>query len=268
MNEPEPQNRELAEHLRAYADARLSPDPATMTRLRAELVQRASVPAADDTAKPPLAPAAIDGWRRSRGRRFAVSLLAASLGLMLMAGVVSAARPGGPFYPLRIWVESATLPAEPAARAAAELARLEVRLDEAEAAAAAGDGPAVTAALDAYRASLEAATSPGLPEAAPPGLEIALTRHVEVLDGLVERVPEPARGAIQQALERVMERGFPGPRDPPAGPDAPGPPFPDGVPPARPDGVPPARPDAPPNVVPPAPGPPDAPGRAPNRPTP
>ncbi len=241
MNNRRPENRELARRLEAYADARLSPDPAAMAHVRSELLARAAEQAAP--AVPATAPVIpIDQYRARpwRPRRLAISLLAASLMLALMAGAVAAAPPGGALYPVKLWVETATLPADPAARAAAELARLETRLAEASAAAAAGNGLGVEAALDAYGTSLEAVMA-ATADHAPPDLESVLTHHLTVLEGLLNEVPEPARNALQQVLQRGSQAVD---RVPPIGPPG------DVAPPVPGDVAPPVPGD----VVPPVPG--------------
>jgi hypothetical protein len=196
MSDRHPGNSELDRRLEAYADARLTPDPAAMARIRAGLVADAGRYVA------PIIPIMRESRHRSRSRRLAMSFLAASLGLALMAGAVAGARPGGPLYPIRVWVETATLPVEPAARAQAELDFLDSRLDEVAMAAAAGDPAALSAALDAYRTGLESAIGSGDPEAARADLEAVLARHLSVLGELADRVPESARGGIAQAIER------------------------------------------------------------------
>ncbi|OGO54978.1 MAG: hypothetical protein A2Z32_09610 [Chloroflexi bacterium RBG_16_69_14] len=87
------------------------------------------------------------------------------------------------------------------ARAEAEVDRLEARLDEAQQASAAGDAAAVEAALEAYSSIvIEAVAGSGGDPAATVAIEVTVTRHVVVLTALVDRVPAPAREAIQNAL--------------------------------------------------------------------
>jgi hypothetical protein len=125
------------------------------------------------------------------------------------AGTVLAARPGGPLYEARLWVETVTLPTEPSARAVAELARLEERLREASAADAAGDAAATEAALAAYARIIDATTAEALitgdPVAAA-ALETGVARNIDVLRALSERVPDRAGDAIDAAIQRAITR--------------------------------------------------------------
>ena len=240
-----PGDREVERRLSAYADLRLSPSVATTTRMRAAVMtaahRRAALMEADST--PRVAPAATAGIR---WRRPVVALLAAALTLGILAGSVLAARPGGPLYEARLWAEMANLPMEVVARATAEVARLEARLEEARQAAGAGDGSAFEAALNAYSSILTEATAGSHGDAtALATIEVSLTRHIIVLTGLADRVPAPAQSAIQHALassSKVLEDidhqppngndgsggGAGGPGNPAGGPtDKPGKPSPD-----------------------------------------
>ena len=246
-----PGDEELGRRLAAYAEARLSPDVAAMDRTRARLVARAA-------ARPAAAASASAGrgssWTGggSRVPRIAAAMLAAALVIGLVAGTALAARPGGPLYAVRLWVETATLPTDPAARSAADLAHLQARLADVDAAAAAGDHRGVTAALDAYRATIDdaIAADPGSDEA----LKVALSRHLVVLRTLAESVPEEARPAMERAiaasggaLQRIEERRPPGGRGPGSvdGPGGKGPSEPPGT--SKPAGTPEAgKPDNPP----------------------
>ncbi len=112
--------------------------------------RRAARGPADDTfdaagARPP---ATLAADRRGAGartwRRPVVAILAGTLAVAMLAGTVSASKPGGPLYATRLWIEMANLPAEVVARAQAEINRLDARLQEAQQASAAGDGPAAS----------------------------------------------------------------------------------------------------------------------------
>ena len=199
---------ELERRLDGYARARLSPDPARMARIRSQLLTEARHTLAEPVpASPALtlvgttAPRRrlVGGWRRT-----AIALLAASLAcLSLAGGVFAASRAGGPLYQARIWLETATLPTEPTARADAEMARLQTRLDEARDAASRGDGSAVSAALAAYQATVdEALTTAGENHDVLARLEIELTRHQVVLETLQATLPANAADAIRQVLDR------------------------------------------------------------------
>jgi uncharacterized membrane protein YgcG len=205
----DPGGMEVLRRLEAYADARLTPNVAATTRVRAGVMaaayQRSALLAAAtvDTitiAAPAIADrsamGAIGSWRRV----FAAAL-AGTLTLAILAGTAFAARPGGLLYPARLWTEAANLPATGLPRAQAEIERLQARLVEAQQAAAAGDVAAVQAAIAAYM-SIVAEAVAGLEgdAAATAALEDTVARHVGILTALLDRVPAPARAAIENAL--------------------------------------------------------------------
>ncbi len=216
----------LRQRLDAYADARLTPDLVSTSRMRARVLavahRQADLARADAaalTVVPRIVlPGAIptDGRSirtrrsaRSRIRRPLTALLAAAVVLAGAAGTAFAARPGGALYEQRIWIETLTLPNDPSARAIAELARLEVRLREAEDAARAGDAAGAAAALAAYARIVEAASEAAIAtqdEVAVAILEAGVSRNVEVLQALALRVPDGAADAISRAVQRAVER--------------------------------------------------------------
>lgn len=216
----------LRRRLDAYAEARLSPDLAAATRMRARVLAVAHRRSALGLADPGLAllptpdvlprdtvtvrtVARVTPRRgASRGRALAL-LLAASLTLGVAAGTVLAARPGGALYAARLWVETLTLPAEPSARAVAELQRLRERLIEAGAAAAAGDPDGATAALRAYESIVAEATAHAVAAGngvAGAALETGVAQQVAVLRHLASSLPETAVPAIEQALEHAIDQ--------------------------------------------------------------
>jgi len=130
-------------------------------------------------------------------------LLAAALTLGLVAGGVAASAAGGPLYGPRLWLESATLPSGATERADAQVVRLDDRLAEVRSALAGHDPGATSAALDAYTAILaelesQAAADPVLADR----VRDDVSRHLAVLEALIGRVPEQAKGALQHALDR------------------------------------------------------------------
>lgn len=218
----EPMDRgslEVIRRLEAYADARLEPTVAATTRIRAAVMAAAHRQAASLAANAaggtvaitsdahvavprPAAhrPAWLDAvaWRRP-----AAAILAGCLTLGVLAGTAFAVRPGGLLYEARVWTEAATLPATDAflARAQAEIRRLGARLDEVEAAASAGDGPALVAALDAYASiASEAAAGTAGDARAEEAVQEALERHMLVLTALAATVPASAQEALQHAI--------------------------------------------------------------------
>lgn len=215
MDDRDTEDVELAERLKAYAEARLSPSLSATSRMRTHVMaaahRQAALARADaDRAvvdRAALAMAEAASRPRSivapRWRRPVAALLAASLTLALAVGSVAAARPGGPLYGPRIWAESLTLPSSAAERAAAEVRRLDDRLAEAAEALAAGDANAAAAALAAYDAILAEATdgTHGNP-VANSTLDSAVRRNIEVLTILLGRVPDQAKDAIQHAIDQ------------------------------------------------------------------
>lgn len=217
----------LRQRLEAYAEARLSPDPATAARMRARVLAVAHrqadlrrgdagltiVPStirqgpaieADATGRPARPSAS------GRRARLAAAMLAAVL-VLGGAGVaaVAASGPGGALYEARLTAERLVLPAEPSVRALAELERLDLRLREAEAAARDGDVAALIAALGAYERILGEATDAVVAvddPVAEAALEAGVGRNVDVLLAIVDQVPSAAGAAIGQAIEHAIAR--------------------------------------------------------------
>jgi hypothetical protein len=201
---------ELRIRLEAYANARLSPSVEATTRMRTSVMNAAHRRAALIAADPALAAADATtttfAAERSRAasntwRRPVAALMAGFLTLAILAGTAYAAKPGGPLYSTRIWIEMANLPADLVARAQAEISRLEARLQEAQQASTERDGPAVEAALSAYSVIvIEAADGSAGNATASAAIAIAVNHHVVILTMLVDSVPAPARSAVQNAL--------------------------------------------------------------------
>jgi hypothetical protein len=210
----------LRQRLEAYAGARLSPDPAATTRMRARVLavaHRESAVSRADTSLALVSPGPLTVPARPRDRhernatwRRVVSIgLAAAVAVSLAAGTALAARPGGALYDVRVWAETITLPSDASQRAVAEVGRLDDRLTEAAAAAAAGDLAGAQAALDAYQEILGAATTAALladDPVASAALEAGVARNVIVLTDLLERLSDPAASAIGRAIDRALER--------------------------------------------------------------
>jgi hypothetical protein len=207
----------LRGRLEAYAEARLTPDLATSSRIRARVLAVAHrqadlaradaaltiVTAATERARGPAR------TRRPRWRRPLVGLLAASLALSASVGTVFAARPGGALYEPRIWLETLTLPSDPSRRALAELDRLEQRLIEAAEAVRSGDTAGVAAALAAYERILEQASAAAIAardEVAAAVLETGVGNDLDKLRALMFAVPDQAADAIGRAVQRVIDR--------------------------------------------------------------
>lgn len=192
----------LRARLDAFAEERLRPDPAAMVRIRASVVDKFRGRAAVDGARAAARPRR--GWFAGLVGRPALLAGTGLLVVALAAGGVVASGPGGPLYPVRLWIQTTTLPSDPAARAEAELGRLQERLDEAIAAVDAGNGGAVSAALDAYRqVAADAFAAAGSDPDRAMRLAIELGRHRAVLEALVADLPAQASEAVRANLERT-----------------------------------------------------------------
>jgi hypothetical protein len=197
---------ELARRLEAYARARLSPDSAAVARIRARVMleARTQLDGARAGAETAQRPTPIGRARSARRlRRGAAILLAAALSVSTLGGVAFAAQPGGPLYDARLWIEAATLPSDPAARTAADVKRLEDRLGEILRATRDGNEDAIAAALAAYQAVVDdALRTAGADDALLAKLEEVLGKHLAVLNGLLDKVPEQARKGIENAIDK------------------------------------------------------------------
>jgi predicted RecA/RadA family phage recombinase len=206
----------LRRRMDVYAELRLSPDLATSSRIRARVLavahRHADLARADaaltivTAATPPSKTAVRAGHRWGRAL---VGLLAAALVLGASAGSVFAARPGGPLYEPRLWLETLTLPSDPSQRALAELDRLDHRLAEAKDAVRSGDSAAAAAALEAYATIMEQASSAAIAaqdDVAVAVLETGVGHNVDVLQALILALPDQAADAIERAVQRAIDR--------------------------------------------------------------
>lgn len=202
---------EIERRLDAYARARLSPDPAAVARTRARVMREARLQFEAARIAAHVVPAVSLATHRPLARRIATPLLAASLWAGVVVGSVAAAQAGGPLYPTRMWIETATLPATGVARTTAELDRLDARLGDALGAAARGDAGAAAAALAAYRQiadeTIVASTGDAALEAK---VAAALEGHLAVLTAvsasLEAKGNSTAADAVETAIERTIER--------------------------------------------------------------
>jgi hypothetical protein len=198
---------ELERRFDAFARARLSPDSAARARVRARVLREAALHHEAARIALHMAPA-IEARHRSSVRRLGVPLLAASVWLGIAAGSIAAAQAGGPLYPTRMWLETATLPASGDARATADLQHLDARLGEAIAAATRGDRDAAAAALEAYAETAEDARANALDPGVAAQVESALEHHVAVLtavaDGLAAKGNDTAANAIGENIQRAI----------------------------------------------------------------
>jgi hypothetical protein len=179
-----PGDDQLERRLAAFAEARLTPSDDAVARIRATVVAPARVP------------------RTGTWRRPLAAVSAAALVVAILVGIGFSTSPGGPLYDARLWFESANLSSRPVARAEAEVARLQRRIDEARDASNGGDPSAAAAALRAYSTIV---TTTGDETRADPAaariVVISLTRHVVVLGDLAETVQPGAQVAASDALQ-------------------------------------------------------------------
>jgi hypothetical protein len=193
----QPGETEVARRLGAYAEARLTPTDEAVGRMRASVTAapRATSEGATQRAAAPIA--------RSRWRRPVAVILAACLTVaVLLGGAAVSTRPGAPLYGAGLWMEGATLPAQLVARAQSEIERLERRIEEARFAAAAGDAGAATASLVAYSTIVtETGAEVADDASARVAVVAALGRHLPILLGLVDAVPDDAEDAATAAFE-------------------------------------------------------------------
>lgn len=196
MHDEHPGTDELARRLEAYASARLSPSRAASARIRVAVVEEARMRALETSI------GSAPHRHRPGPRRLTALLLAAGLTLVTAVAVAAGSGPGGPLYDARIWLETATLPAEADARALERVRQIEERLVDAELAAASGDPHALAAAIEAYREALDGAMGEvGTDADRLARLVEALGHHVAVLEALSARLPEAADDGINRAIE-------------------------------------------------------------------
>ena len=204
----DPGNLEVARRLDAYADARLSPSDSATARARTAVMSAAHRQAAlRDAGAATSAAAATSTASDSKGprsgrlwRRVVVAVGAVALLVGVVAGATFGTDPGGPFYPTRVSIEAINLPGDLGAKASAQATRLEARIREAKRSTAAGDGPAVTAALTSYKAILiETEAGTYNDPRATSVIVVNLARFVLELDTLAGSVPAGARPALVDA---------------------------------------------------------------------
>ena len=202
---------EVERRLNDFARGRLTPSAASKARSRARVMREARLTFADQAAAPAAATGATElavvraRTRRAAMRRGMALLAAAVLSLAAVGGALAASGAGGPLYGARVWVETVTLPSDPGARATAELARLESRLAEIQAAVRKGDRTAAAAALAAYeQIADEALAGAGTDQAAIDKLIAALDRHVAVLERVAGQIPPQAAASIQLNIEKAI----------------------------------------------------------------
>jgi hypothetical protein len=149
--------------------------------------------------------------RLGRPTRRRLSLaLAATVGLFALSTVAVEAHPGGPFYPLRLAVEVATLPSvDTPAGWDARLARLQRRMEESLAAERDHDEGGLTIALVEYRSELTSLAG-GLTD--PPrrwGLVARVSRDREIVVGIERGFPSTAASDLIADMQAVIKMDGP-----------------------------------------------------------
>ena len=204
MQAIEVRDREIERRLDAYARARLRPEPKAVARTRARVMREARLQFEAARIAAHMTPSVALVSRRSTTRRLAVPFLAASVWLGIAVGSIAASQAGGPLYPTRMWIENSTLPTTGAARAGAELGRLDARLFEATAAASRGDVGAVEAALDAYFRIADEATAAAIGDSALESwVAAALDKHLAVLATVAASLEGKGNDTAVEAVEAV-----------------------------------------------------------------
>jgi hypothetical protein len=198
---------ELGRRFDAYARARLSPSPQAVARIRARVMREARLQ--HDAARIAAHVAPAIAARRPVVRRLAMPLLAAGVWLALGVGTIAAAQAGGPLYPTRLWIETATLPSADGPRVEADLGRLDDRIAEALGAANRGDHEGVAAALDAYASIADDATlTSGADATLEARVEQALARHQAVLTALAAGLSGSGNDTAAAAIETNLLRAI------------------------------------------------------------
>jgi hypothetical protein len=195
----------LEDLLDAYCEVRLAPSGAALARIRANVLVEATAMQASAAASSRLrlVEPAPKRFRWSLPPRFVRTGFALGFAATLTLGTtfaVLAAPPGSPFYNARVYLETAFLPAQSEARFEGHEKLLEERLHEAQLAAAGGDTAALAAALDAYQAEVDAATTAaGSDLDMLAHLEEMLAKHTATLTALAAKLPEQT--SIEHAIE-------------------------------------------------------------------
>ena len=199
---------ELERRLALYARARLSPDPRVTARTKARVMREARLSFEAARIAAHVAPA-LAASRTGFRRRLVMPFLAAAVWLAIAVGTISAAQPGGPLFPTRMWIETAALPSTMAARTSAELDRLDARLAEVLSAATRGDRGAVAAALDAYSQIADEATAQttGNPELEALVSE-ALDQHRDILTAVAARLADKGNLTAAEAIGTNIQRAI------------------------------------------------------------
>jgi hypothetical protein len=209
MQAIEVRDREIERRLDAYARARLRPEPKAVARTRARVMREARLQFEAARIAAHMTPSVALVAHRSTTRRLAMPFLAASIWLGIAVGSIAAAQAGGPLYPTRMWIENATLPTSGAARAGAELGRLDARLFEATAAASRGDVGAVEAALDAYfQIADEASAAAAGDSALEARVSAALDKHLAVLAAVAATLEGKGNDTAIEAVEASIQRAI------------------------------------------------------------
>ena len=193
----------MAGFLDRYSEGPLSPDEASLARMRANALT--AFRESGRTRAPEPASAAVWAAPAFRRRRqvLAVAFAVAVLTLSTVGVAAAESGPGQPFYRTRLAVEAWFLPsAGTDARLTADLDRAQARLNETSQAAAAGDSNAEADAMGAY---LDVVNSILVPddEASRQQLQRRLGQQLTTLQGLRGRAHGQAAGEMDQAMSRI-----------------------------------------------------------------
>lgn len=191
---------ELERELRTYASARLSPDRFASHRMRTAVMEHARTAAPVGVAAPAAHRLDVFSALRVGTRRLAPFALVAALAVGAGSAAGAAAVPGGPLYPVRVWIETALLPAGGEARSDAQRALLNERIDEINGALGAGNNGAADAASNAYDQEIAQALAQAAQDrAALLELRATVARHLAHLQSLV-RPNDKAAAQLQRLI--------------------------------------------------------------------
>lgn len=187
------ENGGLERRLRAYADARLSPDPWASVRMRAAVIEHGREARA--------ATAQRFTWRRAL-RPAAFVGLVALLAIGTGASAALAASPGGPLYDARLWVETAILNVS-GDGTDARANQMTERIDEITNALDDGNAGAAGAAAQAYGGEVDAAAQAAQTRADLLALRATIARHLAHLQNLPPTNPK-AHVNVDKAIAKAI----------------------------------------------------------------
>ena len=184
-----------------------------------------STPAALDRVRGRVLQSFVEGGPAAKPRRFERPVrrglalaLTASLGLAVVGAAAAEAAPGRPFYPLKLSIESVTLPAVDAPTGwVSRIDRLGTRIDEALGAEADRDATGIAAALGEYRLELAGLVVAPLDPSRQAQLQARAATDLPTVVDLDGAFPSQTAGLLIVDLRALLPVTPAGPADPDAG---------------------------------------------------